>query len=156
MSTMVRKTLWVGIFAIAMMVVAVGAASAAPPAMSLSSWESTVIDGAIVGGHRTVVVTNITDAPLIGHGIDLGDAPCGCELAAVSSGQTITANTWMVPELAPGDSATVTLRYESAMVRAPAASSNSFFGPVAIITAMLLAYLGATAVARRPRLVLDF
>jgi hypothetical protein len=139
-----------------MMVVTVGAASAAPSVMSLSSWESTVIDSHIVGGDRTVVVTNITDAPLTGHAVDLGEVPCDCDIAGVSSGQTITANTWIVPDLAPGDSATLTLRYESPTLRVPAASSNSFFVPVAVITAMMLACLGATVMARRPRLALDF
>jgi hypothetical protein len=153
---MVRKTFGVGILVAAMMVVAVGAASAAPQAMALSSWESTVIDGNIVGGHRTVVVTNVTDAPLIGHTIDLGEAPCDCEIAAASSGQTITANTWHVSELAPGDSATLTLQYETPTLRVPAASSNSFFGSVAVITAMMLAFFGVTVMAKRPRLVLDY
>lgn len=153
---MVRKTLWVGIFATAMMVVAVGAASAAPSAMSLSSWESTVSDGRIVGGDRSLVVTNITDAPLIDHMVDLGEAPCSCEVIGVSSGQTITDNTWMVPELGPGETATVNLRYESSTLRVPAASSNSLSATVAIVTAMMLVYLGTAVMARRPRLVLDF
>jgi hypothetical protein len=154
--TMVRKTVWVGIFASAMMMVVVGAASAAPPAMSLSSWESTVVDGAIVGGTRTVVITNITEDSLIDQSIDLETAPCDCEIADVSLGQTISHNTWLVPDLAPGESATVTLRYEAPTLRAPAASSNSLFGSVAIVTAMMLACVGAAAMARRPRLVLDF
>jgi hypothetical protein len=153
---MVRKTVWVGIFASAMMMVVVGAASAAPPAMSLSSWESTVVDGTIVGGTRTVSVTNITDESLIGQNINLETVPCDCEIAEVSPGQTISGNIWLVPDLGPGDSATVTLRYEAPKLRAPAASSHSLFGTVAVVTAMTLVCSAAAAMAKRPRLVLDF
>ncbi len=153
---MVRKTLWVGIFASALMVVTVGAASAAPPVISLSSWESTVVDGQIVGGTRTIVITNITDSAMDAYAMDLGEAPCECGIASVSSGQHVSANTWSVPRLDVGETATVTLDYSSPSLRVPAVGSNSFSGPIVLITAMMVAVAGAGAAARRPRLALDF
>lgn len=137
------------------MVVTVGAASAAPSVMALSSWESTVVDGQIVGGNRTIVVTNVTEDPVEAHMMDLGEAPCECGIASVSPGQKVDANAWSVPSLAAGETASVTLEYSSPSLRVPAAGSNSLLGTVAIITAMVVAIAGTTAAVRRPRLALD-
>lgn len=115
---MVRKTVWVGILASAMMIMAVGVASAAPTVTSLSSWESVVVDGNIVGGSRTMVVTNTSGAELAEHAIDLGAAPCDCAIVEVSDGQSVSGNTWAVPSLAVGETAVLTLRYASTPLRA--------------------------------------
>lgn len=138
------------------MVWMVGAAIAAPTTTTLSSWESTVVEGQIVGGDRTVVVTNTTGERLPSHAIDLGPAPCDCVIAEASSNQTVTDNTWSVPELQVGETASLTLRYDRPEIRVSAAGSSTVPGSIAIVAATMMAITVGLAVAGRPRLALDF
>lgn len=109
---MVRKLLTVGIIASAMTTALAGAALAAPAAMTLSSFEPTTTDGVIDGGARTISVTNLDDKTLQRHTIELGQAPCECVVTAVTSGTgVITDGTWLVGDLGPGETATVSFSY---------------------------------------------
>ena len=64
----------VGIIASTMTIGLAGAALAAPPAKTLSSFEPAATDGVIVGGVRTITVTNVLNAPIEAHTVDLGQA----------------------------------------------------------------------------------
>ena len=151
---MVRKTVWVGILASAMMVWMVGTATAAPTTTSLSSWESTVVDGQIVGGERTVVVTNTTGQHLSSHTMDLGPAPCDCAIVEASVDHVITDNAWVVPELDVGETASLTLRYGTPDTTQAAASTGTRISPLAVFAAALLAATAAMTLAGHRRLTL--
>ncbi len=144
---MVRKTVWVGILASAMMMMTIGVASAAPTVTSLSSWESIVVDGTIVGGNRTMVVTNTSGAELAEHAIDLGAPPCECAIVEVSGGQSVSDNRWAVPSLAVGETAVLTLRYGSTPLRAAVVPQRPPSQPdFALWLVLATALTGATAV----------
>lgn len=111
MPTMVRK-----LSALAIVVLYVSALSTAalagPPTMNLSSWEPVVEDGAIVGGTQTVTVTNITSQTMEDVTFSLVDTPCECNVtqSAASTGQ-VQDDVWLIGELAPDTTATLTLSY---------------------------------------------
>ncbi len=108
---MVKRTL----LAVAVMVgvVAMPAmAMAAPPAMTLSSWVVTSVDGVITGGTRTVTVTNTLNVPIVGLSVPLDPTPCDCDMFFASTdGGTIDGFSWNVGTLQPGVTKTLTLGY---------------------------------------------
>ena len=80
--------------------------------MTLSSFEPTVADGVVVGGVRTITVTNVLNEPLEAHSVDLGPAPCDCVVSGITAGTgEVTGGLWSVETLAPGETATVTFFY---------------------------------------------
>lgn len=87
-------------------------AMAAPPAMTLSSWVVTSLDGVITGGTRTVTVTNTLDEPIEGLSVRLDPTPCDCDIISASTdGGTIDGFNWNVGTLQPGETKTLTLGY---------------------------------------------
>jgi hypothetical protein len=123
-----------------------GAALAAPPAMTLSSWETTSVDGVITGGTRTVTVTNVLDAPIEGLTVPLDPTPCDCDIVSASTDAgTIDGFSWNVGTLEPGETRTLTLGYELATSTTAAAWVPD---PIAIGMLMLSAVaLGTAAIA---------
>ncbi len=146
---MVRKTLLTGILAVAMVVVMAGTASAAPTVTTLSSWESIVVDGQIVGGHRTITVTNILDTPTSDQTIGLTEVPCECDVVGTSIGATIENGSWLVPHLEPGETATLMLVYGETAERAPiGVTPNSPLMLAGLLAAVTVAAL--VGLTRRP------
>ena len=126
-----------------------GVAVAAPPAMTLSSWEPTAVDGVITGGTRTVTVTNVLDQPIEGLSVALDPTPCDCDIvSATTNSGTIDGFSWNVGTLRPGETKTLTLGYELASTTAATAWMPS---PIAIGTLLLtvLAFSAITVVVRR-------
>jgi hypothetical protein len=77
----------------------------------MSSFVAEVSGHEIVGGIRTVTVTNPND-DMVATSVSLGPAPCDCVVdSAAPSRGTHSGDTWDVGELGPGESATLTLRY---------------------------------------------
>ena len=110
--TMIRSTLF-ACAVLAGMLVTSGVALAAPPAMTLSSWETTSADGVITGGTRTVTVTNVLDEPIDGLVVPLDPTPCDCDIVSASADAgTIDGFSWNVGTLEPGETKTLTLGYE--------------------------------------------
>ncbi len=139
---MVRKSLLVCAAVAALLVANVGAAAAAPPTAALSSWESTVEDGTIIGGNRTLSVTNITDETLVGTAVELNTVPCDCVVESFSGPGEITGNLWLVPDLEPGATAEVTMVYGE---RAPSGfitASTELESWAMIVVAFLVLLLG--------------
>lgn len=129
-------TLFVGLFA--------SSALAAPPAMTLSSFEASTTDGVIDGGTRTISVTNITDETMAGHLVELGEAPCDCVVASIVNGEgTIDDDVWFVGDLAPGATAEITFTYERDVVVIATPSVPDSGAPMTL----LLGLLGAAATA---------
>ncbi|MDA2979548.1 MAG: hypothetical protein O3B42_07305 [Actinomycetota bacterium] len=151
---MVRKALVVGIIAATMIIGLAGAALAAPPAMTLSSFEPTAVDGVIVGGVRTITVTNLLNEPLDAHTVDLGQAPCDCVVSGITGGTgDITDDLWSVGTLAPGETATVTFSYGqgSSTVASSTGSVNAALNGTALFAGFLISLLGLTgAVGTQP------
>ncbi len=89
------------------------ASSASPHMMQLSSWQSEILDGAIVGGTQSVTIVNPTASSLKNVTFGLGTPPCECTLtsAALTAG-TLDGSVWIIGELAPGATATLDLVYE--------------------------------------------
>ena len=139
---MVRKLFLITAVATLFVGLQAAAALAAPPAMTLSSFEATATDGVVDGGTRTISVTNISGETMVGHQVDLGDAPCDCVVAAVTGGAgTIDNNMWAVGDIAPGATAEITFTYERdvAVTAAPAlpdveSASLLLLGVLALVT----------------------
>jgi hypothetical protein len=109
---MIRKILF-ACAVLAGMLAMSGAALAAPPAMTLSSWETTSVDGAITGGTRTVTVTNVLDESIEGLVVPLDPTPCECDIVSASADAgAIDGFSWNVGTLLPGETKTLTLGYE--------------------------------------------
>jgi hypothetical protein len=108
---MVRKAIWASITAMVLLVAGAGAAAAAPPTAAASSWQSTVVDGEIVGGTRTISVTNGTDEILSGQAIDLTTVPCDCVVVERPAIGRISGNNWVAPPLDPGQTVEITFTY---------------------------------------------
>ncbi len=137
----------VGIIASTMTIGLAGAALAAPPAKTLSSFEPAATDGVIVGGVRTITVTNVLNAPIEAHTVDLGQAPCDCDVSGITSGSgEITDGLWSVGTLAPGETATVTFSYgpQTTNAAASAISGNTALNGPTLLSAFLLSLLGLT------------
>jgi hypothetical protein len=90
--------------------------------MTLSSWETTSVDGVITGGTRTVTVTNVLDEPIEGLVVPLDPTPCDCNIVSLQTDTgTIDGFSWIVGTLQPGETRTLTLGYELASSRGVAA-----------------------------------
>ena len=126
-----------------------GAAFAAPPAMTLSSWETTSIDGVITGGTRTVTVTNILDEPIDDLTVPLDPTPCDCDIVSASTDAgTIDGFSWNVGTLLPGETRTLTLGYEltSSSTATPWLPPRAAIG---LLVLMVIAMATTSAVFRR-------
>jgi hypothetical protein len=109
---MIRRVLLACAVLVGMMAIS-GMALAAPPAMTLSSWETTSADGVITGGTRTVTVTNLLDEPIEALAVPLDPTPCECSIVSASTDAgTIDGFNWNVGTLDPGETKTLTLGYE--------------------------------------------
>ncbi len=83
----------------------------APSTFELSSFVAEVSGSVIVGGTRTVTVTNPND-DAVEASVALGEAPCDCvEDRVTASAGIVAGGRWDVGSLAPGESATLTLTY---------------------------------------------
>jgi len=81
--------------------------------MQLSSWQSEILDGTIVGGTQSVTIVNPTTASINDVTFRLGTPPCECTLtSAFATGGTLEGNVWIIGELAPGATVTLDLVYE--------------------------------------------
>ncbi len=152
---MVRKTLLiVGLVGVILTAIA-GAALAAPPAMTLSSFEATSTDGVIDGGVRTISVTNINAETLTDHTVDLGQAPCDCVVTAGTSGTGILVDgTWIAGDIAPGETVEITFHYGQPTPIAAAVVPPSTPPIAAILLAAgiaLILTVAVTWVVRHPR-----
>lgn len=88
--------------------------SASPQTMQLSSWQSEILDGTIVGGTQSVTIVNPTASSVKNVTFRLGTPPCGCTLTSASTtGGAVEGGVWVVGELAPGTTVTLDLVYES-------------------------------------------
>ena len=121
--------LLVALAALMVLAFAPGSALAAPPEdiVMLSSWTPEVDDGDIVGGNQSVTVANVGTERAHGFSYSLDPAPCACSITEVIVGAGwLSAGDWVIPSLAPGESASITLQYDlaTASALAPAARSN--------------------------------
>jgi hypothetical protein len=138
---MIRKTLFACAVLVGMLAMS-GAALAAPPAMTLSSWETTSVDGVITGGTRTVTVTNILDEPIEGLTVPLDPTPCDCDIVSASTDAgTIDGFSWNVGTLLPGETKTLTLGYELTA----SSAGTAWFPPPIAIGMLILTVIGLTA-----------
>jgi len=81
--------------------------------MQLSSWQSEILDGDIVGGTQSVTIVNPTTSSINGVTFRLGTPPCECTLTGASAvGGTLEDNVWTIDQLAPGATVTLDLVYE--------------------------------------------
>jgi len=145
---MVRKLFTVAIVALSLMSLS-SVALAAPPTMNLSSWEPVVENGVIVGGTQTVTITNITSDTMGDVTFSLASAPCDCIVTeSTASNGRVEGDTWIVGELVPGETATLTLSYNEAPLAAASASRDVFPNPagVELATFGLIAVVAAGAV----------
>lgn len=82
--------------------------------MHLSSWQSEIVDGTIVGGTQSVTIVNLSTSPIDDIVLRVGTPPCECTLTSASvSGGAVDGDVWTVGELAAGATATLDLVYES-------------------------------------------
>ncbi len=89
-------------------------AQPATQAMHLSSWQSEIVDGTIVGGTQSVTIVNPSASPINDIVFRVGAPPCDCTLTSASvSGGAVVGDVWTVGELAGGATATLDLVYES-------------------------------------------
>jgi hypothetical protein len=80
--------------------------------MQLSSWQSEVVEGSIVGGVQTVTIvsTAVSSAQSVAFLVET--PPCKCNLATVAASDGIfELDLWTIDELQPGESATLELTY---------------------------------------------
>ncbi len=81
--------------------------------MQLSSWQSEILDGAIVGGTQSVTIVNLSTSSVNDVTFRLGTPLCECTLTSVSTtGGAVEGSVWIVGELAPGATVTLDLVYE--------------------------------------------
>ncbi len=82
--------------------------------MQLSSWQSEILDGAIVGGTQSVTIVNPSASSVNDVTFRLGTPPCECELTSTSvTAGTVEGGVWIIGELAPGATVTLDLVYGS-------------------------------------------
>lgn len=134
----------VGAATAALTVVFAASALAAPPAMTLSSFEATATDGVIDGGTRSISVTNLGSDTLVAYTVDLGEAPCDCVVDEITGGiGTIEDGVWVLGDLAPGDSAEITFTY----TRDIAVTAVPPYVDLGTISMIALALVSAVAMA---------
>ena len=151
MPSMVRK---LSALAIALLYLSTLSATAlaAPPTMNLSSWEPVVENGAIVGGTQTVTITNITSEAMGDVTFSLANPPCDCVVteSAASDGR-VEPDAWVIGELGPGATATLTLSYgepSSPAVGVPAGNPPLRVGAALAVVGLAIA-VGAVLGHRR-------
>jgi len=82
-------------------------------AMQLSSWQSEILDGTIVGGTQSVTIVNPTTSSINEVMFRLGTPPCECTLTSASAtGGTLEFSVWTIDELAPEATVTLDLVYQ--------------------------------------------
>ncbi len=90
------------------------ASTASPQTMQLSSWQSEILNGTIVGGTQSVTIVNPTTSSVNDITFRLGTPPCKCTLTGASTtGGTVEGGVWIIGQLAPGATVTLDLVYES-------------------------------------------
>ena len=88
-------------------------AQASAQTMQLSSWQSEILDGTIVGGTQSVTIVNPTTTSIKNVTFRLGTPPCDCTLTSASAtGGTLEGSVWTIDELAPDTTVTLDLVYE--------------------------------------------
>jgi len=150
---MVRKLFAVAIVALSLMSLS-SVALAAPPTMNLSSWVPVVENGAIVGGTQTVTIANITSDTMGDVTFSLASTPCDCIVTeSNASDGRVEGDAWIVGELVPGETATLTLSYSEAPLVAANTSRDVFPIPagVGLATFGLIVIVAAGAVLGYPR-----
>lgn len=86
---------------------------ASAQAMQLSSWQSEILDGSIVGGTQSVTIVNPTTSSINDVTFRLGTPPCECTLTSASAtGGTLEGRVWTIDELAPGATVALDLVYQ--------------------------------------------
>ena len=107
--------------------------------LDLSSWTPVTEGAVIVGGTRTVTVTNYLTEPVDGIVFDLGEAPCACSIASATASQgSASGSAWSIGQLDAGEKAELTITYtriEAATVPAGAQSTRG----AALLTLMVVA-----------------
>ncbi len=82
--------------------------------MQLSSWQSEIVDGAIVSGTQSVTIVNPSASSVNGVTFRLATPPCECELTSTSlTAGTLDGGVWIIGEIAPGATVTLDLVYGS-------------------------------------------
>jgi len=121
MTAMIKKSLLLALVVPLLSASAVSASAstttatpqAAAQAMQLSSWQSEVLDGNIVGGTQSVTIVNPTTTSIKNVTFRLGTPPCECALTSASAtGGTLEGSVWTIDELAPDTTVTLDLVYE--------------------------------------------
>lgn len=88
------------------------ASAAERSTLDLSSWTPTTQGMDIVGGTRTVTVTNYLAEPVDGIVFDLGEAPCTCSVASASASHgSASGSDWSIGRLDAGERAELTITY---------------------------------------------
>ncbi len=121
MAPMIKKSLLLALVlpllfvpAVSASAVSASASSVSPQTMQLSSWQSEILDGAIVGGAQSVTIVNPTTSSVNDVTFRLGTPPCECTLTSASTTDgTVEGGVWIVGELTPGATVTLDLVYES-------------------------------------------
>lgn len=147
---MVRKAIWAGIAVLVLQVASAGAAAAAPPATAASSWQSVVENGEIVGGSRTVSITNWTDEVLSGQAIELATVPCDCVVIDEPATGEISGGHWIAPPIEPGQTLEVTFAYAPTDSVQAIGTTLDFNGGILLLALLLGAVIaGATRITGR-------
>jgi hypothetical protein len=122
--------------------------------LDLSSWTPISEGSEIVGGTRTVTVTNFTEEPVDGIVFDLGTNPCDCSMASATATQgSASGSDWSIGRLEPGETVTLTVSYvRSERASAPRGQTRPPDG-AALIAAAVFGSLGIVVLDRRRRVV---
>lgn len=118
--------------------------------LDLSSWIPISEGSQIVGGTRTVTVTNYTEEPVEDVVFDLGTTPCDCSMASAMATQgSASGSDWSIGRLEPGETVTLTISYvRSERASAPRGPSRSP-DAAALIGAAVFGSLGILVLDRR-------
>ena len=88
------------------------AAQVPPRTMQLSSWQFEGSNGAVTGGTQTVTIVNTAATTTSRVAFHLELPPCDCTLTSASpSHGGLVGDTWVIGDLAVGDTATIRLAY---------------------------------------------
>jgi hypothetical protein len=80
--------------------------------MQLSSWQSEVVEGSIVGGVQTVTIVNTAGVSAQSVSFTLSAPPCHCSVVAVvATNGNVESGTWTIHDLSAGETATLELSY---------------------------------------------
>lgn len=144
MRAMLQRSILMLTLVTAMLVISVPA-FAAPATMQLSSWTPDVSDGGIVGGTRTVTVTNVTDTPVAVSSVSIDPAPCDCAIMSyVASQGTLAGFIWTIDRLEPGAAAELTIQYKdaAAVVAGSSGAESTVDGRIIAAVSVVLLLVG--------------